>query len=164
MKTTTILGVLFTSMALSSAAFAGARPYGMAGCGLGSMVMGSGGSQVTAATTNMTAYNQLFGITSGTLNCVPDNAAQASINELPNFVHNNAVALADDIARGHGETLISLSALMACENPKAVAPLLQSHFTEIFPSEKVDPWAVSNAIIDAVEQDQAVFNSCQNLL
>ena len=47
-----------------------ARQYGMAGCGLGSLAFEPGEGQISAATTNGTFYNQFFGISSGTLNCV----------------------------------------------------------------------------------------------
>lgn len=56
------------------------REYGMAGCGLGSLVMGKDGGQILAATTNGTFYSQLFGITSETLNCVDDNISQVAHN------------------------------------------------------------------------------------
>lgn len=54
------------------------RPYGMAGCGLGSMVVGKNGGQVTAGTTNGSSSNQYFGITTGTLNCIDDSASEVA--------------------------------------------------------------------------------------
>src|SRR5690348_11977029 len=50
----------------------GAGWYGMAGCGLGSLVFGPNDApvaQVLAATTNGTFASQTFGISSGTSNC-----------------------------------------------------------------------------------------------
>ncbi|MCB9072358.1 MAG: DUF3015 family protein [Bdellovibrionaceae bacterium] len=47
------------------------KGYGLAGCGLGSVLFGAkpGGVQILAYTTNGSAGNQLFGITFGSLNC-----------------------------------------------------------------------------------------------
>ena len=47
------------------------RKYGIAGCGLGSVLFGTSGG-VFAYTTNSSSGNQVFGITSGTSNCLPD--------------------------------------------------------------------------------------------
>ncbi len=63
---------LLTYIYLASSPQASAAPYGTAGCGLGSIVIGSkpGMMQIFAATTNGTSASQSFGITSGTSNCV----------------------------------------------------------------------------------------------
>ena len=80
------------------------QPYGMAGCGLGSMVFGDkpGLIQVIAATVNSTAASQTFGISSGTSNC-EDRAGTAAF-----FIDANRVVLASDMARGSGETIVNL--------------------------------------------------------
>src|SRR5437868_47659 len=54
--------------------------YGMAGCGLGSLLFGPVNepfAQVLAATTNATFATQTFGITSGTSNCVSGGVIRA---------------------------------------------------------------------------------------
>ena len=76
MKKISIISVV---IALGAPTAALAAPYGMAGCGLGSMLFGDGGLQTSAATTNGIVANQSFGITSGTSNCV-DNPASASLD------------------------------------------------------------------------------------
>ena len=63
-----VVGVLFTA----SAARAQQGGYGMAGCGLGSLLFGNDNTtlmQILAATTNGLFGSQTFGITSGTSNC-----------------------------------------------------------------------------------------------
>ena len=72
MKTmkTLLFAAAFVAVSLSGLATVSAQ-YGMAGCGLGSVVISDDGFlQVFAATTNGTSYSQSFGITSGTSNCV----------------------------------------------------------------------------------------------
>src|SRR5437868_5113862 len=93
-----------------AAALKGTGVYGVAGCGLGSMVFGNqeGAMQVIAATLNSTGV-QTFGITSGTSNCGHGLFAKAEINS---FIQSNSVALENDIARGQGETLSTLNNML----------------------------------------------------
>ncbi|MFZ5906406.1 MAG: DUF3015 domain-containing protein [Nitrospirota bacterium] len=115
--------------------------YGSAGCGLGSLLIGPepGFVQVFAATTNGTSGNQTFGMTSGTSNC-DKQAIFASNKRLFEFVHANMDNLAKDIAMGKGESMDTLAELMAIpvENRPIVYAKLQSNFSNIFPSEKVE--------------------------
>ena len=114
----------------SSSAFAAG--YADAGCGLGSLVFKNkqGWSQVLAATTNGTFGSQTFGITSGTSNC------SASIMKLGYFIDSNKPALKSDIARGHGETLNSLSELYNCQNSAAFNSALKENYGNIFSSNE----------------------------
>ncbi|MES3036592.1 MAG: DUF3015 family protein [Bdellovibrionota bacterium] len=104
--------------------------YGMAGCGAGSIVFGDkeGKVQIFASTTNGTAYNQSFGITSGTSNC----GSQGKSAKVDQFVETNKVALQNDIARGQGETLASFSQLLECKN-SGFQQNLRSAYTSSFP-------------------------------
>jgi hypothetical protein len=121
------------------------------GCGLGSIVFeGENGlvSQTFAATTNGTFGNQTFGITSGTSNC--EQYKTFTYNEKVNtFVAENMDNLARDIARGQGEYLNTLALLMDVpDTRKAVfRSHLQSHFSDIYTSEKVTHSEVVNNIV-----------------
>src|SRR3954469_775685 len=79
----------------------GKSTYGLAGCGLGSMVFGDqkGSIQILAATTNSTFGSQTFGITSGTSNCVDSGPGTSGARI---FIEGNREALAKDAARGSG--------------------------------------------------------------
>src|SRR5438309_10501086 len=70
----------------------GKSTYGLAGCGLGSMIFGDqkGAIQILAATTNSTFGTPTFGISSGTSNCVEGSAPQGARN----FIEGNRDALA----------------------------------------------------------------------
>jgi hypothetical protein len=87
--------------------------YGMAGCGLGSVVFGDkpGMIQVIAATLNSTGY-QTFAISTGTSNC-GDSGKAARANQ---FIEVNKVAVENDLARGTGEAVASLGIVMGCQN------------------------------------------------
>lgn len=132
------------SLICSGSAFASG--YGMAGCGLGSVLLGSSGGQISAATTNDSTYTQPFGISSGTSNCVPDKAISA---EETNFIINNFASFEKDVARGEGITIVALGELLDCQ--VAVIPdmsrKLQGSYDDIFDS----PGAI-NALVSAKAQ------------
>jgi hypothetical protein len=128
--------------------------YGTAGCGLGSMIISSGGIvQIFAATTNGTSASQTFGITSGTSNCDDSDSGGGSARV---FVEANRVALAKDISRGSGETIVGLASIAGCSDTKAVGAALQHNFTAIFPSATASDEAVTGAIMTTLKSDASL--------
>lgn len=104
--------------------------YGLAGCGLGSMVFGQqkGLIQVVAATLNGTGV-QTVGITLGTSNCSsPGVFAKAN-----QFIETNKVALENDIVRGEGENLASLGTVLECSNDD-FGTSMKSNYVSTFPA------------------------------
>jgi hypothetical protein len=141
-------------MMMATSAFA--RGYGMAGCGLGSMLLGDkkGMMQIFASTTNGTAGTQTFGISTGTSNCMDGSGRSAAI-----FIEANRVSLANDIARGQGETIESLAAMYGCKDAAAVSALLQKNYREIFPTSSVGAERINATIIDILSLEQV--GSCE---
>jgi hypothetical protein len=137
----------------------GKSTYGLAGCGLGSMVFGDqkGAIQILAATTNGTFGSQTFGITSGTSNCVESSGTAGARN----FIEGNREALAKDAARGSGETITTLSAMAGCKDPKAVGVTLQKRFTELFPGELTPVEQVSQNVLKELRSDSSL--ACKNI-
>lgn len=159
--------VAFSLVALATSAFGAekatksmTRAYGMAGCGLGSIVVGKKGNQILAATTNGTFYNQTFGIALGTLNCV-DSSTTMTASRIDHFVVANKVALANDIARGEGETLESLSSLLNCSDSAKLNSTLQSRFAQIFPRYDVAPNEITDSIMSVISTNEKLSNSCK---
>jgi hypothetical protein len=121
-----ILTSLILSVMLSGTA--AAADYGMAGCGLGSIVAqelhwDNNMAQIFVATSNGTAGSQTFGITSGTSNCGA--AASPSMRgkvegqkkaERTVFLHYNLAQVRADAARGDGEYIAGLADLFGCRN------------------------------------------------
>ncbi len=105
-----------------------AAGYGTAGCGLGSLVIGSqpGFMQVFAATTNGTSGSQTFGITSGTSNCAGGGKTATQ------FIDVNKASLLNDAARGDGQTLSALSEIYGCKNSAEFSTLVKSNYSTIF--------------------------------
>lgn len=130
--------------------------YGMAGCGLGSVVFGqkNGMVQIFAATTNNLAGNQTFAISSGTSNCDDNPASTASRAEF--FVSQNEAALKNDIAKGNGETIQGLAKIAHCEQSQKVAPTLQAHFSKIYPTSETSTKAASNEILSILSGEKSL--------
>ena len=108
--------VFLASLSFSSqAAQASHRKFGLAGCGLGSVLFGDnpGVVQTFAATTNNTLGTQTFGITSGTSNCIDPSDEHASLDQL-NFTKINLANLSRDIVNGKGEYLAAFLTLLDC--------------------------------------------------
>ena len=117
---------------MTSSAFA--AKYGSAGCGLGSMIFEGDQTwwkQVLATTTNATGV-QSIGISLGTSNC--DSPAPLKVGQAEAFVEANKVALANDIARGNGETIVGLSKVYGCSNSSEFGMALKSNYNTIFPT------------------------------
>lgn len=145
-----------------SSAGSWSRPYGLAGCGWGSQLMGKKGGRISAATTNNTAGTQTFGITSGTSNCTDDENNEVA-GRMDLYIVSNKVALADDIARGQGETLSGLSQLMGCQDQSKLNAALQSEFTTIFPNSEVVANEVTDSIVTVVMNDSDLLSSCSKV-
>ena len=136
------------------------RPYGDAGCGLGSILFGDtpGTGQVFAATTNATFYSQTFGITSGTSNCVDVVPGPTSARS---FSETNRVALSREMARGGGEAIAALSTLGGCCGAVAVGVSLQRSFRRIVPDAAVSDQAFGRNVVEALVADRSL--SCVKL-
>lgn len=138
------------------------RQYGLAGCGLGSVLMGKKGAQIFAGTTNGTFANQTFGITFGTLNCV-DSETAAVASRMDTFVAANRAALASDMARGNGEALEHLAGMMGCDSSDAVGSAMQQNFHGIFPNTSVEPNEITDSVISVIKSNESLAASCKKI-
>lgn len=126
---------LFIVMAfalMSTSSFA--AKYGSAGCGLGSMIFEGDQTwwkQVLAWSTNGTGMASIA-ISLGTSNC--DSPAPLKVGQAEAYVEANKVALANDIARGNGETIVGLSKVYGCNNSAEFGQALKSNYSAIFAS------------------------------
>lgn len=132
--------------------------YGMAGCGLGSVVFGPkpGMIQIVAATLNGTAGNQTFGITFGTSNCdIPEMGHQAAM-----FIETNRETLAKEAARGKGETVVGLAYILKCQDAAQFGQSLQKNYESIFTGKT--SYDATRAILNTIDADTQLQASCQN--
>ena len=138
--------------------------YGMAGCGLGSVLFGeteSRGGQILAATTNGIYGNGTFGMSSGTSNCVPDRSASSAAvkKNMDMFVAANREALANDIAKSNGETIVTMSNIMGCNDSAYLGAKLQSRYESIFDSK--EDMKVSDNMYNTVTSDRYLVENCK---
>ena len=119
------------SIALLSSSLSFSADYGSAGCGLGSMVFGSGEGmeQILAATTNASSYSQLFGITSGTSNCASGGVAMDDMQQ-EYFAEANFESIQQEIVQGHGENLNTLASLFG-QDSEQFSVLLRDEYQRI---------------------------------
>ncbi|MCZ6748256.1 MAG: DUF3015 family protein, partial [SAR324 cluster bacterium] len=109
-----------------------------AGCGLGhTLFEGQTGlfPNILAQTTNATSGNNTFGMTSGTSGCDQDAVVLEEV-EQEMFATANLDNLSLDLARGSGQYLQSMAALMGCQSAAFAefATLTQDNYESLFPT------------------------------
>lgn len=157
-----LIPALFVLLSVAAKAD-GHKLYGMAGCGLGTQVMGAEGNQILAGTTNGTSWNQPFAISSGTSNCMEHKKmGQARAQET--FFYDHIELLAKEMAQGDGPHLKALAQTFECDNSSypEFAKTMQSSYGEIFSA----PGAVAslNTLRDKVLGSEQLANSCKGLI
>ncbi len=158
---------LFAILALGVTIFVqtslSAKNYGMAGCGLGSIVIGSkpGIVQIFAATTNGTSGNQTFGITSGTSNCTADGIVLKE-KEQEIFVHLNFESLEKEMAVGSGEKLSAFANLLGCsKNLKEFSAFAKSKFEVLATDEnRTSPTLFLSSLKTEMAKDEVLTLAC----
>jgi len=149
--------VLVTGLLLSVSALPVLAGNNGPGCGLGQQVFkGSSGlsAHSSAATTNGSFSNQLFGITSGSLGCNQD-AVVSNDLETKVFVASNMDSLAQDVAQGGGAYLSSLAALMGIDekDKSDFYSFTQQNYETLFKAEDSTYEDVLASLDDAMTVD-----------
>ncbi|TGK21958.1 DUF3015 domain-containing protein [Leptospira fluminis] len=158
-----------TAAVLSGALFVSpkvdAKGYGMAGCGLGSMIIKSNDIlQIFAATTNGTSGNQTFGITTGTSNCSSDGIVmKEKAQEL--FVTVNYESLEQEMALGKGEKLVTFAQLLGCSSDASSAQLgkmTKDKYSSLVQSDTT-PALLLSAVKSEILKNESLAKSCSLL-
>ena len=139
--------------------------YGMAGCGLGSMVFNKNtrSEQWLASIINDAFLPQSFAISTGTSNCVDVDEEQTQA-EQEIFIDSNFHALRVDAARGDGESLRAYAELVGCYKEglfDTFASLSQGQFQYIFSDSQ--PRSVADRYRDALKRSRALKTRCDRL-
>ena len=155
-----VLGFLTVGLTVSTAH----AQYGMAGCGLGSLLFGTDNTklmQILAATTNGTFGTQTFGITSGTSNCIEGGVVKAE-REQAAFAEVNFRDLKRNMAMGGGEYLASFSTLLGCEDTAKPTffKMTQMKYESILPSESTTPMGMLTSVKLQIKADPTLARSC----
>ncbi|EQA37840.1 PF11220 family protein [Leptospira inadai serovar Lyme str. 10] len=155
LSVTALAGALFVSPRVE------AKGYGMAGCGLGSLVIKSNDiSQIFAATLNATGI-QTFGITSGTSNCSSDGIVlKEKAQEL--FVTVNYESLEQEMALGKGEKLNTFAQLLGCTSDISSAQfgkMAKDKYSSLIHSDTT-PALLLSAVKSEVRKNESLSKSC----
>lgn len=145
----TIISVLLLSFPRSIAA----EPYGMAGCGLGSMVpvWKNDIGQILAATTNGSFSSQTFGITSGTSNCTTDGLVKREIAQEV-FIASNEEPLELETTQGSGERIRAVASLLGCpKHAVELGKLMKENHIYLFPKTKLENESRSKEILSRLK-------------
>ena len=110
-------------------------PWGMAGCGLGSLIVKEKGQlpQIAASFLNDWIVPQTSAITSGTSNCIEPSPAFATA-EQEVYIESNLASLAKDASRGNGSYLHGMAEVFGCNNQASFAKITQENYGNIFSS------------------------------
>ncbi|MFA6237875.1 MAG: DUF3015 family protein [Bacteriovorax sp.] len=130
------------------------KPYGMAGCGLGSVIIGKNDAQIIAATTNNLS-TQTFSISSGTSNCSNINQKTAQIK---NFIEANYESLVTEMAKGNGDTLLTLSSLYGCHT-ESFTKELKKNYSQVIP-ENENTTSIMKGISSIIKTNDELRKTC----
>ncbi|MCB1169126.1 MAG: DUF3015 family protein [Leptospiraceae bacterium] len=144
--------------AMLLAAPAQAKNYGMAGCGLGSMIITDNNIlQIFAATSNGTSGNQTFGITTGTSNCTGDSSAYLE-KQQELYVEVNYEGIQQQLVSGGGEKVNAFATIMGCSNKAEFTRALRSG--EYFDG-KATPSEVLKQVRSELNKDSSLSKACK---
>lgn len=140
-----------------------AAGYGPAGCGLGSMVVGSkpGAEQIFAATTNGTFGSQTLGITFGTSNC-GDNGLVNISKEREVFAQENYTSLVKEMAQGKGENLYTLASLYQCPaaSHQEFGAMVQEKFESLVANDQTTSTELLSHLENQLTRHPQLAKSC----
>lgn len=126
---------------------ANAAKYGMAGCGLGSLILEDKPGKVQIVSSLLNSWgSQTSAITSGTSNCTEG----ASIADL-RYIEDNRQALETEVAQGHGETVAGLLQIWGCE--ESANQTLKENYADIFSTHNKAVIQVSNSMKQALKDE-----------
>jgi hypothetical protein len=149
--------ILLFVLLITASAFA-EKPYGTAGCGFGSVIIGKNDAQVIAATTNNLS-TQTFSISSGTSNCT--NVEQKTVR-IRNFIEANQESLITEMAKGNGETIATLSSLYGCKTITFTKEI-QKNYSQIL-SAKENASLMMKEIDIVIRNNAELKNACQYVI
>ena len=160
MRTATMRTV--SALIAFTAATAAKAGVGDAGCGLGHLAwQGKNGklAQILAATTNGTFGSQTFGISTGTSGCTSTGVVRAD-REQEYFANVNRDALYHEMARGEGENVAALAALMGCTDVRAFATFTKSQYETLFPNRETTGAEMLIALRAQMAKEERLAKSC----
>jgi hypothetical protein len=135
-------------------------PYGMAGCGLGSLAIQENTMLPQLGATSLNIISpQTSAITSGTSNCTDKPRETASL-EQEVFIAANLNSISKAAAQGSGEHLDALGEVFGCsiEGTEALKEMCQTKFDAIFSNS--DSQVVLGNLREEIKSNPATAENC----
>lgn len=147
--------IIAASILAACATTAFAEAPGGPNCGWGNLIFkGQSGliPHFGASTTNGTSGNATFGMTSGTNGCSVDGTITYGGKQLVGSLMGE---LTEDVARGEGDALSALAAVLGVvpEDRAVFAAAAHQNFERIFPSAEVTADQVIAALYEVMSED-----------
>ncbi len=150
----------------SEAAATYVPPYGMAGCGLGSLVFkdDSKGAQITAGTLNITGLQTSAISSTGSSNCKEQAGGAALRIEQEVFVAANLRALEEDVSAGGGSYAHAFAQVLGCDGASEGEFIETSrvNYQRIFTSD--DANVVYAQYMSALRANPKLTASCERVV
>ncbi len=117
--------------------------HGMAGCGLGYLVVredNSKGMQILAGTTNNAVFPQTSAISSGTSGCTEDGAYKV-VKAAEVYAEVNMDTLRREMANGQGEFVTTFASMLGArdQNVPQIVAMFQKNYATLFPTPSTTP-------------------------
>ena len=145
-------------------------PYGMAGCGLGSMIVDEnetwpqvGVTLIDGAVGGLTGYSPTTAMTSGTSNCKEAANSVASARDV--FLRANQANLEKEAAMGDGPALYAFAEVLGCEDSQSKVEfnkVSQQNHAEVFSTS--DSKQVLENYLKVLRKNDSLVNSCSRLI
>ncbi|MFK7823327.1 MAG: DUF3015 family protein [Oligoflexales bacterium] len=150
----------FLIFVLCKTVTAHAYHYGMAGCGLGSLIFEDqkGKVQLAAATLNNWVVPQTSAITSGTSGCYDTSENMADL-----FFKSNKQAILQEIAFGQGEALDGISKIYGCIEPTNLNKALRKQYSAIVGEQNPSADELRYNIESVIRNNSALLSTCKEL-
>lgn len=146
----------------SKAAMSDGAPYGMAGCGVGSLIISYNGkgAQIGAFFLNGLSSLQSSALSSGLSNCVESRTSVAAMEQSV-YMSANFNSLSKEAAQGGGEHLNGLAEVLGCRGDAErlrLGYMSQERYDEIFSTQEPD--GVLDNYISAIQSDPLLAEQC----
>ncbi len=154
-----ILSIIVYSLSISISLHS--APYGMAGCGLGSLLIKENTMfpQIGAGILNEIG-TQTSSVTTGTSNCTTSGVVNKD-KEQEVFVHLNYDSLEREMAAGKGEKLDTLASLFGCTNSSDFNKMTKANYKSLFKETDVDPSHLLLTLRMEVLSNSSLKNTCK---
>ncbi len=148
----------------STTAHAKTAQFGMAGCGVSSLIFDKPEDyeekwkQIAGSLVESYLGIQSSAITSGTSNCRYTDSKTVDARDV--FIDVNSPIIAQDAARGGGESINTLATMTGCSDASILGNTLQKNYSKLFGRELSKDEKMSTRLRSFMKSDETLAQSC----